>query len=86
MTNGIVSVTNGVVSQHTDLPNPVYSHIKTSHVFAFANGQNRSYLLWLEMHARDIKPLEGEEQCAIGVEFHGLIQESCADQLTISEV
>ena len=48
--------------------------------------QNGSYLLWLETHARAINPLEGEEQCAIEVELHCLIQESYADRLTISEV
>ena len=44
------------------------------------------YLLWLETHARAIKPLEDEEWCVTEVEFHCLIQESCADWLTISEV
>ena len=38
-------------------------------VFAFGNSRNGGYLLWLEMHARAIKPLEGEEQCAIEVQF-----------------
>jgi len=52
----------------------------------FCKRRNGGYLLWLETHARAIKPLEGEEQCAIEVELHCLIQESCADRLTISEV
>jgi len=38
------------------------------------------------MHARAAKLLEGEEQCMIEVELRCLIEESCVDQLTISEV
>jgi len=55
-------------------------------VFAFVNGQNGGYLLWLETHTRAIKPLKGEEQCAIKIGLYCLIQESCAERSTISEV
>jgi len=70
------------VSFHNTLTYQIWS----VDVFVFVNGRNGGYLLWHETHARAIKPLKSEEQCAIKVELHCLIQESCADRLTIPEV